>query len=428
MIYALGLQAWPVYLCSWWLSYYSWFSSVYYTMLATQPFLYARLIQLRGQRRALLALTALVVLLNYCVVGGWVVLWLAQRESDGDLGLARDANAAAELTGQLSLGYYLFPLFWWPSFACGTMAAFLFDCFRPYLSHRAHLWGHLCDLISLALLALIGCSIAFASCQQKYGHRCPSDLKASHDNVGLEALLGVAEDDAFGSRVLAGIVSRTVMPLMVLWLYAMAVGRGVTCWLFSRPIFVDVLAPVSYSLYLWHQWVGQIYYLLTRYEWWSYWRFRKAFFWFSPAPVPVAWQEYFFVVVLTTALGLALGKIDPWLVSLWEGARRSLRRCRCGGGTGTLAEGGRSKEARERDTLSIVLDEIELLTGMAVEPCWSLAECGLASVAAPVVRGRLARALPGINLALDELVKANTIASLSQLCDKRRKEAMAAGV
>ena len=46
-----------------------------------------------------------------------------------------------------------------------------------------------------------------------------------------------------GTRTLAGIASRAYMPLMVVWLYAMAVGRGATCWLFSRPLLVRVLAP-----------------------------------------------------------------------------------------------------------------------------------------------------------------------------------------
>ena len=75
-----------------------------------------------------------------------------------------------------------------------------------------------------------------------------------------------------------------------------------------------------------------------------------------------------------------------------------------------------------------MLDEIEALTGAAVEPDWTLAECGLASVAAAAVRDRLTRALPGVNLALEDLVRVDTIGHLATMLDARRKESLATGV
>lgn len=264
-IYTLGLQSWPLFLYSWFLSYYTWFSSVYYALLALHPSLYARLVPLRGNRRRLWLITIVIALLNGCVVAGWVVGWARPRiDGGGEL----DADEEAEFVGHFSLMYYLFPPFWWPSFALGTMAAFLFDAYRPNLSHRAYLWGVLCDLISAALLLQAAAYMLLASCVQKEGHLCPSAVDNGLDNKGLEHWLGVGEEDALGSRTLAGIVSRAYLPLMVLWLYAMAVGRGLTCFVFSRPLFVDTLAPASYNVYLFHQWVGQLYYLATRHEWW----------------------------------------------------------------------------------------------------------------------------------------------------------------
>ena len=68
-----------------------------------------------------------------------------------------------------------------------------------------------------------------------------------------------------------------------------------------------------------------------------------------------------------------------------RGGRRRSARC-CGGGG----------ERQAASTLDIVLDEIEKLTGAPVEPDWSLADCG--RVSTPIVVNRLTHALPGVSL------------------------------
>ena len=127
--------------------------------------------------------------------------------------------------------------------------------------------------------------------------------------------------------------------------YAIVVGRGLTCRLLSTPLLSRTLAPISYNVYLFHQ-LSQLYYLATRHEWWSYRRYRKHFFWFSPQPVPVGWSEYF-VAILTTWLAMFLARIDPWLIARWEAAarRRSPLRWR--------------RWRQGSVDLDIVLDEIE---------------------------------------------------------------------
>ena len=84
--------------------------------------------------------------------------------------------------------------------------------------------------------------------------------------------------------------------------------------------------------------------------------------------------------------------------------------------------GRRSVETAEsgRPTLETILDEIEALTGAEAEPDWTLAECGLASVAAPVVRSQLLKAFPGVSIALDDLVRVDTVAGLARLVDVRK--------
>ena len=257
----------------------------------------------------------------------------------------------------------------------------------------------------------------FSTCVQKHGTFCPSGYEGP-STLGIWARLGVREDDGLGVRALAAILSRLYAPLMVLWLYAMAVGRGLTCRLLSTPLLSRTLAPISYNVYLFHQLVGQLYYLSTRHEWWSYWRYRKHFFWFSPQPVPVGWSEYFVVLILTTWLAMLLARIDPWLIARWEAARSVVARCCGGGGEGDKAA----------STLDIVLDEIEKLTGAPVEPDWSLADCGLASVATPIVVNRLTHALPGVSVALPDVVRAQTVAELAKLLDARRIETATTGV
>ena len=419
-IYGLGLQSWPIYHYAWFLSYYTWFSSVYYALLAAHPWLYARLAALRGQRGPLLTLILLLAALNLCVVAGFYA-GIAMLP-------ANNARPDAPWANWFTLAYYLFPPFWWPTYAMGATAAFLYDAYRPYLSHRARAWGRLCDAISLGLLLQLVTTVVFSSCVQKRGTFCPSGYEGL-SNMGIWARLGVREDDGLGVRALAAVLSRLYAPLMVLWLYSMAVGRGVTCRVLSAPLLSRVLAPASYNLYLFHQLVGQLYFLATRHEWWSYWRHRKLFFWFSPRPVPVRWSEYVLVLILTTWLALAMTRVDPWLVARWDAARRviaaRLRRC-CG--QGSLVGGHGGGGALEASTLDTVLEEIERLTGAPVEPDWSLAECGLASVATPVVVNRLTAALPGVSVALPDVVRAQTVAELAALLDQRRKEMSSTGV
>jgi len=418
-VYLLGLQSWPVYLFSWFLSYYTWFSSVYYAMLFAHPFFYSHMTAIRGQVKLIWGVTACIVALNYCVVAGWFIGWV----DDSNMGNLGTRDLEAEWTAQFSLMYYLFPPFWFPTYALGICAAFLYDYYRPYEKHSKWKWGVLTDCISFCL---VFCGYIYypmaATCKQKEGLMCPSvepdGGRLAVDDMGLDQAFGVIESDSIGTRTIAGMWSRFLLPVMVLWLYGLATGEGYTVKLFSMSLFTDILAPISYNLYLFHQWVGQIYYLVTRMEWWSYWRYRKSFFWFSPAPVPVAWWEYFFVVILTTFLSFGLAKIDPWMISKWEAGRRKVRNLLFPGSSNT----------EDLTTLQLILQEVENLTGSEVEPDWTLAECGLSSVAGPVIINMLTRAVPGITISLADLMEVDTITGLADLLETRKKNMNATGI
>eukprot|EP00966_Prymnesium_polylepis_P334366 7389742-Prymnesium_polylepis.1 len=110
-----------------------------------------------------------------------------------------------------------------------------------------------------------------------------------------------------------------------------------------------------------------------------------------------------------------MAKLDPYMISKWEQIRRIL-----------IPRGKKGRD--ERTTIEIVLSEIEQLTGAAIEPDWTLAECGLASVADPVVINRLQSAVPGVTISLQDLVEVDTTTQLANLLAERLQEANASGV
>tara|TARA_B100000768_G_C11248509_1_gene362931 strand:+ start:497 stop:796 length:300 start_codon:yes stop_codon:yes gene_type:complete len=76
--------------------------------------------------------------------------------------------------------------------------------------------------------------------------------------MGLDEAFGVMEYDSIGTRTIAGVWSRFLLPVMVLWLYGLATGEGYSVKFFTLPLLTDTLAPISYNMYLFHQWVGQM--------------------------------------------------------------------------------------------------------------------------------------------------------------------------
>ena len=207
---------------------------------------------------------------------------------------------------------------------------------------------------------------------------------------------------------------------MVLWLYSMAVGHGLACKIFSSSLFVDTLAPISYFNYLFHQLIGQYYWLITRNgQWWSYWRYRKAFYWFSPAPVPTAWWEYFFVVALTTWWSMGMARIDPWLIAKWNRGRSALQ---------ALCGAKADQSGGPLSTLEVLLNTVENMTGTEVQASSTFAEVGLASVAAPVLIGLLSDVLPDVTISLADLVAVQTMGELAELLEARSQEGTKSGV
>ena len=274
LTYALGLQAWPFAIgVSWFVSYYTWFQSVYYFCLVCFPFVYKRLHAMRGDSAKLWRFMFYCHAANYgCFVAPYLALYL------------KWATHYRHNTA-LSLALYLFPPTWTPFFFAGATACFLLDHYRSYRDANARLkWGRIGDLISLGFFATI--------------------LALRFDQSGMQP--HATEHNKLLQRIWTVIYSRLHMPFALAWLYALAVGEGRTAALLKTKLLSQQLGPISFGCYLFHQPVGALYMLLTRKTVWSWWRYRKLFFWFSPYPVPVPWYEAVFLIFLTTLVSIAL--------------------------------------------------------------------------------------------------------------------------
>ena len=49
----------------------------------------------------------------------------------------------------------------------------------------------------------------------------------------------------------------------------------------------------------------------------TWWNFPKSYFWFSPLPLPVAWFEFFYVVILTTLFSMACNAWVNPIITSW---------------------------------------------------------------------------------------------------------------
>ncbi len=108
-------------------------------------------------------------------------------------------------------------------------------------------------------------------------------------------------------------------------------------------------------------------------------RYRKTMYWFSPAPVPVEWYEYFYVVILTVGFSALMNATAmPFMSLLLNGIGEKFF--------------GKSN-ADEIDMEDALIDAIEDMSGFAPELDWTLDQCGLSSVGLPQLAQRLQKAL-----------------------------------
>jgi hypothetical protein len=276
--YPFALKSWPMMLpVTWFLSYYTWFSSVYIFCVFVFPWCHRPLHEAKDSPQRLWKLTLLWVFLLYAYVGIF---------SAGLSFLDDEATL-----NWFALSAYLFPPGWLPCFALGICSQLLFQLHRPRERETAWIWGLVTDCLSFALLA--GWLL--------YG--LASDAVAPD----------YSETSYIANRYWAALFSRMVCPVGFLWFFGIAVGKGVTSWIFSGRLVLNWLAPASYNMFLFHQPVSEVYYVLTRGEWWGY---PKSFYWFSPEPFPVNGWEIPIVMGIVIAISIFMEQyVNEWLVS-----------------------------------------------------------------------------------------------------------------
>ncbi|CAB9511065.1 7a-methyl-1,5-dioxo-octahydro-1H-inden-4-yl [Seminavis robusta] len=372
--YACTLQSWPLLIpFSWFLSYYTWFSSVYIFCIFAFPWCHQQFHAVRDDPKAVWRLTMFWLGMNYVYAAGLSVLF----------GMNDDAAQ-----NYFALSSYLFPPGWFPCCACGVGCFYLFRLYRPNERAKAWVWGTITDIISLLLFA----GWLF------YG-LAPA-----------EATPAFAEDDALVARHWFPFLSRILAPFGFLWFWGLAVGTGYTSKLFSIPIVVEWLAPASYNMFLFHQPVSEWYFLATRGEWWAY---PKTFFWFSPYPYPVAFWEFFIVAAIVVALSVVMeAYVNELLVANFSAALDWM----------TGSDGLRISSKDGESVLSVVQSIIRELTYAEVTAQTGLTEAGLSSMTTIILVSEIKKVYKTLKLTVRDVINSDTVGELVDVIEGRMKE------
>jgi hypothetical protein len=209
-------------------------------------------------------------------------------------------------------------------------------------------------------------------------------------------------DNLAVARLWGNMYARLFFPLTTLWIFALSTGEGVTAMFFRNRFLVETLSPTAYLCFLFHQMVAQWYFAATRGMWWDWWRFRKTQYWFSPNPCPVEWYEYFYVVALVVVWSKLMAKIEPTLTDMFYRAK--------------LWISGGAPEPDEMDTIDVIMDIVEGMTGIEPEADFSLADCGLASISMAQLVGlinkRFSRSAVHVQVSVMDMIEAETIADV----------------
>lgn len=165
LIYISGSAITPIFFANWWMGYYFWFSAMYYQCLMIFPVLYNRLSRLRKNTKMLLIILVWSLISNLLIL---IVTWEIAKGYEGYKhydGISGNKNPPdlqedASAHNAAVLAWYLFSPFWMLYFAIGTVAAFLYDAFRPTEKRNSRLWGHIADSCTFLVVAWSTCLVS----------------------------------------------------------------------------------------------------------------------------------------------------------------------------------------------------------------------------------------------------------------------------
>ncbi|WP_444929269.1 AMP-binding protein [Microbulbifer sp. SSSA002] len=415
-IHITGLQATPLWGASWFLGFYLWFISMFFQCLIIFPVMYNYLYKHRGRTAHLLGITAVGLIANIVIVMGF---WYGYAIDATGYGLfdvitgmrLEPTSIQVETAGKdnaIILGFYLFSPFWMVYFIAGMCAAFIFDSVRPNEWRNSKIWGYIADAITIFIVA-----ISVAHIAQGYAPYGEEVVKVSVDTFFMRPDAANSHaDPSVVNRIWDNIYGRLFAPITLLWIFAISTGQGWTAKILRFNPISQSLAPTAYACFLFHQLVGQWYYAATRQgEWWNWWNHQKTFYWFSPQPVPVEWYEYFYVVGLVVIFSKVVQSFEPMIRKLASTFILSIRRI----------FSDNTHVTKEQNIQTKVLTIVERVTGMEIQPHWSLEECGLASLGVvqftATLEAELSTDLYKVSLNVSEVIAAKDIAKIAELAE-----------
>ena len=153
------------------------------------------------------------------------------------------------------LSFYLLGPLWALYFAIGTVAAFLYDAFKPANKQNAWVWGWIADGCTLLM---VGLSIICIS----QGLQAEGEIPAQKFFRPTES--NDFTDSSSTNRLWDNVCGRIVAPVTTLWIFSLSTGKGFTAMLLRTKILAETLSPYAYSCFLFHQMVTQWYFAATR--------------------------------------------------------------------------------------------------------------------------------------------------------------------
>lgn len=445
VIFILGLQSWFfAFILVGWILYYSWFFSVYFFVLLIFPWMHNTIAKSRGKLRDLILwfiIYTVGVLISAWALGAYYLFdsW------EQTYSVFEAKSLSFNFQNVYALSTVLFPPYWVPVVGSGVVAYFWYDYARPNQSHYRYIYAGVCDLLSVFFLLFQ--LFMFIDIDWPY----PISLVGKMwESVPEEPHTW---DSALDRYVWSVLVERLKTPLIAIWLALLSMpGRSLTSRVLEWRPLSEVLGPTSYGCFLFHQIICQWYWWATRagsvkpteislagmqavypatfeydppptafnytspkkdYTWWN---FPKYYYWFSPLPLPVAWWEFFYVVILTTLFAMFCNSyVNPYLTRCYIWISNKF---------------GSKEKKNSQNGIEIVQECIQELTGEdSFDETLDIQQQGVGSVGLPIFVGLLNSKNERLGLKVSDIAGIASMGQLVELIDRLLQTAdKAAGV
>jgi acyl-CoA synthetase (AMP-forming)/AMP-acid ligase II/peptidoglycan/LPS O-acetylase OafA/YrhL len=242
-----------------------------------------------------------------------------------------------------------------------------------------------------------------------YVHDEPDDLNMGRWSTNIGGAIGAG---------------RLGTSLVLLWLFGLAYGEGITARIMNNPV-LQTLGPFAYPLYLLHLPMSRFYWVATRGH--------EAEFWWPDAagyPVPVEWYELFFLIGFCIMVSAVLDRfvvqyLSPYTIGLGVAICKCLARFCCCCCRSSEAGSGAAADPEERQSVFyMVAHMVQGLTGNnSVGYSTPLRDLGLDSLGATALLGTLRSCIPcARTLTLAQLSSCETVGDLVSLLEGNRPQ------